>query len=104
MSFGVDTTYRSNEKELMDDLSFDGDILYDTLDKIAIINKVLGGNKVVLDGIDFLLQNSDQTDPITIVDLGCGNGAMLRALAIYARKNKRSVRLIGIDANPFTLV
>ena len=103
MKLSVDTTYRSKEKELMDDLQMDGELLYDTLDKIAEINKLLGGNKVVLSGLDFLLKNSNNKTPITIVDLGCGNGAMLRTLAVYARKKKLKFTLIGIDANAHTL-
>ncbi len=103
MKLRIHTAYRSKEKELMDDLQLDGALLYDTLDKIAGINKLLGGNKVVLSGIDFLLKDSNSKAPITIVDLGCGNGAMLRTLAMYARKKKLKFQLIGIDANVHTL-
>ncbi len=103
MRMGVDTTYRSSEKELMDDLHMDGSLLYDTLDKIAGINKVLGGNGVVLSGVKVLLEKTDKDTPITIIDLGCGSGAMLRTLAHYARKKKRRFQLIGIDANAHTL-
>jgi hypothetical protein len=41
----VDTKYRSNEEEIMDDLDMEGGLLIDTLDKIASINKWLGGNR-----------------------------------------------------------
>ena len=36
---------------------------------------------------------------ITIVDLGCGNGDILRDVAKFGRKNNYSFKLIGIDAN-----
>jgi 2-polyprenyl-3-methyl-5-hydroxy-6-metoxy-1,4-benzoquinol methylase len=58
----------------------EGEILRDALDKIASINKLLGGNKVTLDGVRSLLKGVDKTRTISILDVGCGNGDMLRAL------------------------
>ena len=40
---------------------------------------------------------------ITIVDVGCGNGDMLRNLAEFGIKNNFDLQLIGIDANNFTV-
>jgi hypothetical protein len=42
MSLFIDTTYRSEEIELMDDFSIQGDILRDTLDQLGRINRWLG--------------------------------------------------------------
>lgn len=103
MKFGVDTTYRSQEIELMDDLNIGGALLYDTVDKIARINRLLGGQRAQIKGVDRLLKNIDTNQQIRIVDLGCGNGAMLRALALYGRKNKLKLDLLGLDANGHTV-
>ena len=35
----IDTTYRTEEEEIMDDFSLEGEELRDALDKIAIINQ-----------------------------------------------------------------
>ena len=51
MSLLINTKYRTNEVEIMDDFSINGEILHETLDKLASINKWLGGNKVTLDGL-----------------------------------------------------
>jgi len=99
MSLFVDTTYRSNATELMDDFSMKGDLLRDTLDKLGKINKWLGGNYVTLDGLRQLLENQPKDKVYTIVDLGCGHGDILRLIADYGRKNSYSFQLIGIDAN-----
>ena len=99
----VDTRTRSNEPELMDDFALEGEILRDALDKIASINKLLGGNKVTLDGVKNLIDAGDRNREISIVDVGCGNGDMLRTLADYGRAEQLKFKLIGIDANAFTI-
>jgi len=99
----VNTTYRSKEIEIMDDLNMSGDLLIKTLDQIAKINKWLGGNRVTANGVRELLKNHDKKQPISICDLGCGNGDMLRELALFGRKNGFSFNLIGIDANQTTI-
>ncbi len=95
--------YRSTEEEIMDDFDMEGELLERTLDKIASINKWLGGNHITLNGLAKLWKHSPREDEITIVDLGCGNGDMLRLVADLARKERRKVKLIGIDANKFTV-
>jgi len=99
----VDTTYRSKEVEIMDDLDMSGELLTDTLDKIAQINRWLGGNKLTLSGVKKLLSTVDKSEKISIVDLGCGNGDMLRALAKYAMNTGFILNLIGVDANRTTI-
>ncbi|WP_316808188.1 methyltransferase domain-containing protein [Pedobacter agri] len=99
----VDTRFRSNAPELMDDFEMKGETLRDALDKIANINKLLGGNKVTLDGVKTLLKDKPKTQLVRITDIGCGNGDMLRTLAEYARKNNLNFSLTGIDANQFTI-
>ena len=100
---GIDTRYRTKESEIMDDFLLEGEELRDALDKIAAINQLLGGNKLTLSGVKQLLKNQDKTKTITIADIGCGNGDMLRMLADYERKTDFRLNLIGIDANDFTI-
>ncbi|MFZ4105821.1 methyltransferase domain-containing protein [Flavobacterium sp.] len=99
----LNTKYRTEEPEIMDDFSLVGDVLRDALDKIAKINQLLGGNKLILQGVQNLLQSVVFDKEITIVDVGCGNGDMLRVLAKYAKNNNLNFQLIGIDANQFTI-
>jgi 2-polyprenyl-3-methyl-5-hydroxy-6-metoxy-1,4-benzoquinol methylase len=99
----LNTKYRTNEPEIMDDFALEGETLRDALDKIAKINRLLGGNQLTLQGVQQLLKGISKSKTITIVDIGCGNGDMLRALADYGKKNNYSFNLIGIDANAFTV-
>jgi len=100
---GINTNYRTQKPEIMDDFSLKGEELRDALDKIAAINQLLGGNKLTLSGVKQLLTNHDKNKTITIVDIGCGNGDMLRMLADYGRAQHLKLNLIGIDANAFTI-
>ena len=99
----IKTTYRTNEPELMDNFDMEGNILKDALDKIAKINQFLGGNKVTLEGVKNILKQHPVKDKITVVDIGCGNGDMLRLMADYLEKNNIKCDLVGIDANQFTV-
>ena len=99
MSFLIDTSNRSSETEIMDDFTMKGVLFRDTLDKLEIINRLLGGNKVTIKGLKELLKNQSKNKIITIVDLGCGHGDILRDIAKFGRKNNYSFRLKGIDAN-----
>ena len=103
MSIFVNTSKRSSEEEIMDDFEMSGDLLIKTLDQIALINKWLGGNRITLDGVDQLLQSKSKENKIVIIDLGCGNGDMLREIADYGRRNNFLFELKGYDANQTTI-
>jgi len=99
MSFLIDTSSRSSAAEMMDDFTIEGSVLRDTLDKLETINRLLGGNSATLKGLKKILLKSSKTKTITIVDLGCGHGDILRDVAKFGRKNSYKFKLIGIDAN-----
>ena len=99
MSLFIDTTYRSNKTEIMDDFTMKGELMRDTLDKLGSINKWLGGNRITLDGIAQLLRGLPKDKTYTIIDLGCGHGDILRLVANFGRKKDYNFKLIGIDAN-----
>ena len=99
----INTKHRTNDPEIMDDFDLEGDVLKESLDKIAKINQLLGGNKLTLKGVEKLLEKVPNTNLITVVDVGCGNGDMLRKLADFGIENNLNLELIGIDANAFTV-
>jgi 2-polyprenyl-3-methyl-5-hydroxy-6-metoxy-1,4-benzoquinol methylase len=100
MEFLINTKQRSDKEELMDDFSIGGDLLRDTLDKLENINRWLGGNKVTIKGLKNILKNHTKEQEITIIDVGCGHGDILRDVAIFGRKHNYKFKLIGVDANP----
>jgi 2-polyprenyl-3-methyl-5-hydroxy-6-metoxy-1,4-benzoquinol methylase len=97
------TQHRTDDSEIMDDFNLEGDELKEALDKIAAINQLLGGNQLTLKGVEQLLKKVSASTTITIIDVGCGNGDMLRKLAEFGLNNNLYLELIGVDANRYTV-
>ena len=91
---------RSEQFEIMDDMTMAGPQLRRTLNLLASINLWLGGNALTLDGMKSLLKSQPPGKTIRIVDLGCGNGDMLRKLYHFGVKHGYDLDLVGVDANP----
>lgn len=92
---------RSRQTELMDDLTFAGEEMAKTLRELDIINRWLGGNAVTLSGLDRILRHRDPGTPVSIADLGCGGGDILKAIYAWSRRRQRAVELEGVDANSY---
>jgi 2-polyprenyl-3-methyl-5-hydroxy-6-metoxy-1,4-benzoquinol methylase len=93
-----DFSIRSAEPEIMDDLNCSGNVLERTLHELEIINKWLGGNRITIKSLEQLLPKNIRE--VTIVDLGCGGGDMLRMIDSWGKNKNLKLNLIGIDANP----
>lgn len=104
MDFFISIKNRTDKEELMDDFSIGGDLLRDTLDKLENINRWLGGNLVTVNSLKSVLKNHPKEAEITIVDIGCGHGDILRDVAKFGRKHDYKFKLIGIDANPTAII
>ncbi len=90
--------YRSNEQELMDDLESSGPVIHQTLRELDTINRFLGGNHLSIQGLKHIVRDHHDME-ITVADLGCGGGEMMKLMAKWARKNRFQMNFIGIDAN-----
>ena len=91
-------TYRSDEKELLDEFNSSTELLFKNLKELDILNRTTGGHVLSLKGIKQLITDHHKT--YHVVDLGCGSGDSLKAMAVWARRNKYKVRLTGVDLNP----
>src|SRR5579862_7495775 len=96
----VSFSKRSHEVEIMDDLAFHDDVVFQTLRELDFINKWLGGNAVTLSALETVWRDFPIEKTISIADLGCGSGEMFRLIANRAIQQNRNVQLTGIDANP----
>lgn len=90
---------RSTAEEVMDNLSCEGEVVYQTLRELDVINQWLGGNAVTLSALKKVWANIPMQQPISVADLGCGSGEMLRIISRLAQQQKRHVKLYGFDAN-----
>ncbi|SFN46541.1 methyltransferase domain-containing protein [Salegentibacter flavus] len=95
----INTSFRTNQAEIMDNFELGGEELEKVLKDLENINKWLGGNKVTLSGIKKIQRENPQEQEWNIVDVGCGNGAMLREIAQWGKKNNIELKLTGVDAN-----
>ncbi len=91
---------RSEQIEIMDDLNCQGEVVDQTLRELETINALLGGNYVTINGIKKLLQHNVTSGSISVVDLGCGGGDILKLISSWAKKKNLKLDLTGIDANP----
>ena len=82
----------------MDDFDLRGEELEKILHDLDTVNKMLGGNKITINGLAELLQKYPKKK-IRILDVGCGNGSILKEVAAYGRKKGMEMELTGIDAN-----
>lgn len=92
-----DFSQRSTLLEIMDEPDIPREDIRMALREIEAINVRLGGYGVVTDALDKL---NIQKQPLTILDIGCGGGDMLRKISQWAARKNRKVQLTGIDLNP----
>jgi len=91
--------YRSKQIEIMDNIDFKGVEMHNLLNDLRFVNKLLGGNKTTINGLKTILKNHPKNKEITILDIGCGDGEMLRICANYGKKNGFIFKCIGVDFN-----
>jgi len=94
----VDFSIRHREDELMDDSGLSTIDLRKTYADIGRANLFLGGDKGILDAIQELISENPK-ELYSIVDIGCGDGTLLRKVCqVFHRKNLK-IQLKGIDLN-----
>ena len=94
-------SHRWDQTEIMDDLEFSGSEMDQALRELETINKWLGGNAVTLSGLNQLREQFPENKTISIADLGCGGGDMLKLMADWGRSHQIPLELTGIDANDY---
>lgn len=95
-----DFSNRYRGRERMDDLQASGTDLHQALQELDVINFLLGGNHVTLNGLTQLLEKRSPATAVHIADLGCGSGDMLRRVRRLLIERGEQANLTGIDANP----
>lgn len=89
---------RSNEQEIMDREIVTMDELSSAYKDINRSNRMLGGYFGTYVGLMDLWEQ-DPVDSISLLDVGCGDGGMLRYLASRFRRKGIAHRLYGLDLN-----
>ncbi|MEO0337968.1 MAG: methyltransferase domain-containing protein [Bacteroidota bacterium] len=96
---------RSEEAEIIDDFSLEGEAIEATYKSIEGVNTWLGGNLVLINSLKKVVQGLRPTKAlIQLADLGCGSGDGMAALALWAKKRNINITFTGYDANPFVVL
>ena len=97
----IDFSERVSPRDLPE--LMDGDVSYEDfracMSSLETVNRWLLGYRPTLTWLDQMVPTS--SNPVHIVDVGCGGGDMLRRIAVWARRRGIAVRLTGIDLNPY---
>ena len=88
---------RAQAEELMDADDLPVDTYADVVADLARVNAVTMAARPTL---AFLDRIAPDDSPLRILDVGFGDGDMLRRIARWAAKRRRPVDLIGVDLNP----
>ena len=89
--------------ELMDTEHVDRADLADCLRDLETLSRLTGGHHPTLRWLQRVTQFLPKDKPLEIIDIACGGGDMLRAVAQWGQTCGRDLRLIGIDLNPDTV-
>jgi len=89
---------RHREDELMDDMQLSAHDLKLIYDDINRANSFLGGTNGLISAVTNLISKNPK-NAYSLIDVGCGDGEMLRKLCLYFRSKNLEVSLIGMDLN-----
>ncbi|MDT0607634.1 methyltransferase domain-containing protein [Croceitalea rosinachiae] len=92
----MDFTSRSKESELMDDPKMDAEKYREAYLDINRCNRLLGGYGITINAVKSLLKKPVKKS-YTILDMGCGDGEMLRRISKAFEKQGLEAKLIGVD-------
>ena len=95
----MDFSKRCTDIEQMDDPTLDPSVMVAVYEDIDKANLYSGGHKNTVKAVQRLLRENHGTE-FTIVDMGSGNGTMLRQIVLWGRKNGYRLKGIGLDLNP----
>ena len=87
--------HRSYQKELLDEDGIQTALLYRNLKELEIINTYLGGHSISLQGFKEIV--TDRSKTYRLIDIGCGGGDSVKAIAKWAKDKQYKLHLTGID-------
>ena len=90
---------RSTTPELMDDPSLPEADLHLALKDLATVNKYLGGNHITITALEDLISAHPEKKKWKVVDVGCGDGEVLRHIAKHFKNSAVDISFYGVDIN-----
>ncbi len=97
-----DLSRRSTESEWLDDAELNPNELEHVLRDLARFNGTMLGRWLVLSWLRRALNNVPKDKPLTVVDVGCGYGDLLRAIRHWSLRRGLRLKLFGLDVSQET--
>ena len=97
-----DLSQRSTCPELMDTESVSFAEFHDCLRTLRVINSFTLAYRPTLRWFERMMAGGGSEQSISIIDVGCGGGDMLRRIWKWATERNFHPELIGIDLNPWS--
>jgi len=97
-----DLSQRSTRPELMDTESVSFAEFHDCLHTLRIINTFTLAYRPTLRWFKRMMAGVGSHQSISVMDIGCGGGDMLRRIWTWARERHFDLELIGIDLHPWS--
>jgi SAM-dependent methyltransferase len=98
-----DFTRRSTESEWLDGADLNPAELAAVLRDLARFNGAMLGHRPVLSWLARAVEGAPKGETLTLVDVGCGYGDLLRAIRRWADRRGVPMRLIGLDLGRATI-
>jgi len=95
-----DLSHRTREEEWMDGADVTPAQMSACLHDLAQVNTLTLGRRPTLAWLARVLRSCPPARPFTLIDVGAGEGDMLRAIAHWAARRGARARLTGYDLNP----
>ena len=90
---------RSTAPELMDDAELPEAELRLALKDLAVVNKYLGGNQITINALEGMITSQPDKKLWRVMDVGCGDGEVLRQIARHFKNLDYKIEFIGLDIN-----
>ena len=94
-----DPRRRSDRTEWLDEADLHPDELAAVLRDLARFNGGMFGHRPILAWLERAVNAAGRERPLTVLDVGCGYGDLLRAIRKRARRRGWDMRLIGLDVS-----
>jgi 2-polyprenyl-3-methyl-5-hydroxy-6-metoxy-1,4-benzoquinol methylase len=99
----LDLTHRRDEAEWLDGADLSPVDLERVLRDLASFNRMFLGYYPLLRWLGHAVRAAGNGAQLTLVDVGCGYGDLLRAIRRWSQRRKLDLNLLGVDLNAETI-